>query len=830
MKNLFARLALAAVLGSLLVSIQPVLAQGTTFTYQGRLNTNAVPANGFYEFEFSLYTNAAGTGSKIGSTITNTDVGVTNGLFTTALNFGAVFTGDDTWLATSVRSNGVGSYTALTPLQELTPAPYAIFANTASNLSGTISLAQLPSTVVTNNEAGVTLSDVTVSGDLTLVSPALIDSAGNSLLVAPGNNNFYIGPSAGISNGSGGANVGLGGGSLQSNTNGTNNTGIGYATLGNNTNGSYNTAIGERALAGNTSGNDNTADGRHALVNNTSGSDNTAVGYGALSSNPAGSFNIALGSQAGSTYGANENSNIDIGNPGVGGDNNIIRIGSGQTSTFLAGVINGNGGGLTNLNAAQLIPAVVTNGEPNVTLGSLTLDGTLTLPEPVSINYETSIFPTTYASFLYFGNNNLYVGPSAGNANTGPYNTGFGVGALEANSTGTINNAFGRLALFNNINGSYNNANGEEALYSNTNGSYNEAEGYQALYSNQSGNNNTVDGSQAAYYNTSGSYNVAIGNGALQGNLTGTENVAVGYHALFTGAGSGNVAVGVTALGANGSGVGNTALGSAALYVATGTGNIAIGNGAGDGITTGNDNIFIGNPGVSGDNNVIRIGNGQTETYIDGTILFDGSDTNNGLAYLPEGGLPQGISGEGPFLYGYFGGALGAVGPTTVCLSWDWQGNAWVSNNFSTSTLTVRGGSDLAEPFEFSSQAGEVPQGSVVVIDDENPGRLKVSDQPYDTRVAGVLSGANGIHPGIQMQQQELVTGGKNVALSGRVYVLADAANGAVKPGDLLTTSATPGHAMKVSDHARASGAILGKAMSGLKQGQGMVLVLVTLQ
>ena len=117
-----------------------------------------------------------------------------------------------------------------------------------------------------------------------------------------------------------------------------------------------------------------------------------------------------------------------------------------------------------------------------------------------------------------------------------------------------------------------------------------------------------------------------------------------------------------------------------------------------------------------------------------------------------------------------------------------------------------------------------------MVIDKEHPGHLKVSSQAYDTRVAGVLSGANGISPGIQMQQQSLLEGGKNVALTGRVYVLAEAAHGAIEPGDLLTTSETPSHAMKVSDHARASGAILGKAMSGLKQGKGMVLVLVTLQ
>ena len=118
----------------------------------------------------------------------------------------------------------------------------------------------------------------------------------------------------------------------------------------------------------------------------------------------------------------------------------------------------------------------------------------------------------------------------------------------------------------------------------------------------------------------------------------------------------------------------------------------------------------------------------------------------------------------------------------------------------------------------------------MVVIDEANPGQLKLTDQPYDTRVAGVVSGANGIHPGIQMHQQGLLEGGKNVALTGRVYVQADTSNGAIKPGDLLTTSSTPGHAMKVTDHARAAGAILGKAMTGLSEGKGMVLVLVTLQ
>jgi len=142
--------------------------------------------------------------------------------------------------------------------------------------------------------------------------------------------------------------------------------------------------------------------------------------------------------------------------------------------------------------------------------------------------------------------------------------------------------------------------------------------------------------------------------------------------------------------------------------------------------------------------------------------------------------------------------------------------------------LQIKGGADLAEPFQVSTK--DIPKGSVVVIDDENPGRLKVSQHAYDTRVAGVISGANGINPGITLNQQSPAQDGQNVALSGRVYAFADAANGLIRPGDLLTTSATPGHAMKVTDHARAQGAILGKAMSALPEGKGMVLVLVSLQ
>jgi hypothetical protein len=263
-----------------------------------------------------------------------------------------------------------------------------------------------------------------------------------------------------------------------------------------------------------------------------------------------------------------------------------------------------------------------------------------------------------------------------------------------------------------------------------------------------------------------------------------------------------------------------------------GSGNIGIGELAGFDNSAGpNNNIDIGNDGDSGDSGVIRIGTQGTQnaTYVVTPVAVDGVDTANGLTYLSSGETDV-PGGAGVFLFGFNGGSLGVSEPYTPCLSWTYQGNVWVSNNFSTASLTIRGGADLAEPFNISSGGSEVSEGAVVVIDEQNPGRLKMSDSPYDTRVAGVVSGANGINPGIQMHQQGLIEGGKNVALTGRVYVQADASNGAIRPGDLLTTSTTPGHAMRVSDHARAAGAILGKAMTGLSAGKGMVLVLVTLQ
>ena len=118
-------------------------AQGTAFTYQGRLQSGVTPTTGTYDMTFALY-NASSGGGQVGPTLTDTGLQVTNGFFTVILDFGAVYNGTVYWLQIGVRTNGAVLYTALSPRQELTPTPYAI---TAENLDGTLSASQLTGTL-----------------------------------------------------------------------------------------------------------------------------------------------------------------------------------------------------------------------------------------------------------------------------------------------------------------------------------------------------------------------------------------------------------------------------------------------------------------------------------------------------------------------------------------------------------------------------------------------------------------------------------------------------------------------------------------------------------
>jgi hypothetical protein len=134
---------------------------------------------------------------------------------------------------------------------------------------------------------------------------------------------------------------------------------------------------------------------------------------------------------------------------------------------------------------------------------------------------------------------------------------------------------------------------------------------------------------------------------------------------------------------------------------------------------------------------------------------------------------------------------------------------------------------DCAEDFEVSG-AEQVEPGTVMALNNE--GRLEQSMQPYDKRVAGVVSGAGDLKPGIVLGRQPGHLDRVPLALVGRVNCKIDASYGQVEVGDLLTTSPTRGHAMKANDPVKAFGAVIGKALDTLKEGQGLIQILVSLQ
>jgi hypothetical protein len=164
------------------------------------------------------------------------------------------------------------------------------------------------------------------------------------------------------------------------------------------------------------------------------------------------------------------------------------------------------------------------------------------------------------------------------------------------------------------------------------------------------------------------------------------------------------------------------------------------------------------------------------------------------------------------------------------------EGDLVVRNGDGNQTIKLDGGqgdiilnnADAAEDFEVAC-AEHVSPGLVMVLTDD--GTLEPCSRPYDQKVVGVVSGAGPYRPGIVFDRGE-TPGPRRAPISvmGKVACCADATYGRIGVGDMLTTSPSHGRAMKASDPSRAFGSVIGKALSALDEGEGLVTMLITLQ
>jgi len=506
-----------------------------------------------------------------------------------AHNFGAVPTASNTFIGV-----GAGNF-SMTGAHNTAVGASALTNNTTGFDNSAFGASALTNntTACCNSAFGINALFFNTSGGW---NNAFGFSALGSNTMGAANNAFGYG--ALTANTIGGWNNAFGFNALGSNTTGTNNNAFGSSALIANTIGISNSAFGDVALTSNTTGSSNSAFGADALVSST-GMQNSAFGAGALVGLKSGSSNIAIGAFAGVNLATGSN-DIYIGNAGVSSESNIIRIGSTQTATFIAGTImgnlNGNAATATNFsgklagevtgtqNATVVSSAVVPNTANTIVrrdasgsfaAGTIALSGNLALPNTTSASAGVLTlggvpFAHNFASSP--SSNNTFLGIGAGNFSlTGVDNTAVGASTLTANTMGTANSAFGARALQNNTTGSNDSAFGSAALEFNTTGPYNSAFGSQALQRNTTGPNNSAFGQGALSSNTAGSDNSAFGFVALSSNTYASSNSAFGSHALDNNTnGSRNSAFGFATLLSNTDGSGNSAFGSAALQSNTG--------------------------------------------------------------------------------------------------------------------------------------------------------------------------------------------------------------------------------------------------------------------
>jgi len=606
-----------------------------------------------------------------------------------------------------------------------------------------------------------------------------------------GGSNTFLGSGAGTNNEDGNANTFLGNGAGNANVSGGNNTFVGDGA-GFSNEASWNTFVGIDAGRANTSGNENTFLGRMTGWKNTTGSDNTYLGSSAGFQNTEGHSNTFVGMDAG------HDNTTGIRNVALGlqaGYNNS----TGNYNVFLgykAGYDETGSEKLYIANGPDTNDVLMYGDFANDMIGIGTLNPTEKLDVSGTVQMIGFKMPT---------------GASAGRVLT---SDGDGLATWQvsaADSDWTISGDDVYSAVSGNVGvGTTSpaaklhvagNALLDDTLFvsnvsSDSTLKFKMAGATRICVNDSTGCVGIWMGSPGYPLDVNGDINIA--NKHLSYRIDGFEVLRTPT-ALFSESGN-------TFVGKNAGNVPDpdlpprhgTMVGYGAGSNNEGANNTYIGYAAGAMNTTGHDNVFLGHEA------------GYHETGSNKLYIANSMDTSDVLIF-------------GDFSAGNVG--IGVMNPISTL---DVKGNITIRSSFSDTVVIELGeGLDYAEGFDVSENPAIEP-GAVLMIDSENPGKLALSTSAYDTRVAGIVAGARDMRSGVRLGAAGF---DYDVALAGRVYCNVDATETSIEPGDLLTTSSTPGYAMKAVDSSRATGAILGKAMEPLAKGQkGQILVLVTLQ
>jgi hypothetical protein len=632
----------------ILIGVAGASAQSSSFTYQGRLTDGGTPANGNYDLQFALWDNVSG-GTQVGSTLTLSPVAVSNGVFTVSLDFGAnSFPGASRFLEIAARTIGAGSFTLLTPRQQVTSTPYAMRSANASSadalsnacagcvqdaqinsvsgskVSGPVSSATNATSAsnATNATNAITATNATQLGGIAAnqyvqtndsrLSDARTPAAGSSNYIQanPGaaqNGNFNIsgnGTAGGALSGNvvnAAAQYNIGGSRFLSASSVANSTFIG---LGAGTNGAANTFVGTSAGAAMVNGGTNSFFGAFAGKATTNGVANSFFGSDAGENNTTGGNNSFFGTRAGA---ANT----------TGFNNSFFGLGAGLVNTngqdnsfFGAGAGNNN-----------------TTGNKNNFFGSSAGQNNSTGVSNNFFGFNAGFFNTT-------GSSNSFFGDTAGSSNTTQHdNTFIGSNAGALNGSNDVNG----IANFNTFVGS-------RSGHDNSTGTNNSFLGANTGSSNGVQHDNTFIGANAGFRNgtfdTSGvaNFNTFVGSNAGNLNTTQHDNTFIGFNAGqntggtndINGIASDNTFVGSTAGNTNTTGFGNSYFGFRTGFSnTTNNENSFFGALAGE-LNTGEGNNFFGSEvgefNTSGSFNNFFGGGSQNQTGSNNTAIGSGAD------------------------------------------------------------------------------------------------------------------------------------------------------------------------------------------------------------